>query len=408
MSHDSIKFLKHFLALRKEQWNPVEELQNKGLAQLREAARKTKYYGSKIPPPGSSFDLASFAPTDKNDVISNPEQFLAVPMATLKPAKTSGSTGNYAIVYLDQETLIKRTAFRIFLESEFGRSPHDLAIQIHGSCPKASLPSRFGLYRKKFLSIFDSDDGNFEALRKSGATVFGSYASALTVMAAHNNRLETPLRMKLMFSYGEVLNSEARKFIEESFSCRVFQLYGSTEFGPIAFECPEERKLHVNAGSFMVELVDSKNRPSKSGEVLVTSLVNLAMPLIRYRIGDLATWGKCSCGRTWPVLDSIQGRIDDYAVLPSGKTRSAFSFFGPYKAPNLKAYQIVQEKRDKFLFRYVSWPPGLSKASKEEIKRRIKVACLGEDAGVELQEVESLPKGRTGKLRHFISKVAKE
>jgi phenylacetate-CoA ligase len=226
-------------------------------------------------------------------------------------------------------------------------------------------------------------------------------------MARYNNKLETPLKMKLAFSYGEVLTPSTRKFIEGSFSCPVFQLYGSTEFGPIAFECPEERKLHINSNSFILELADSNGKPSKTGEVLVTSLVNRTMPLIRYRIGDWASWGKCSCGRTWPVLDSIKGRVDDFATLPSGKLRSAFSFFGPYKAPNLKGYQIVQETRERFIFKYSTWPPGITETSRKNILDHLRAATLGEDIEFELQEVDELPKESTGKLRHFISKLEK-
>lgn len=407
MAHETLSMIRQFLSYGREQWEPAEKIQAGRLQCLLESARKTEYYGAAIPPSASDNGIWPIKPTDKEDVISNPERFLSAPKSSLRPAKTSGSTGSYAIVYLDSATLIQRTAFRLFIESQFGRSPLDLAVQIHGSCPKPSALSKFGIFRKKFLSVFDKDEDNFRELYASGANVFGSYTSALSVMARYNNRLEKPLRMKLVFSYGEVLTQEARRFVEESFSCPLFQLYGSTEFGPIAFECPEERKLHVNSGAFLVELVDSKNRPSASGEILVTSLVNRSMPLLRYRIGDRAAWGRCGCGRSWPVLESIEGRTDDFAVLPSGKLRSAFSFFGPYAAPNLKGYQIVQETPGLFVFKYEAWPPGITESSRKNIIKHLKTATLGEDVHFELQEVESLPKESTGKLRHFISRVKK-
>jgi phenylacetate-CoA ligase len=267
--------------------------------------------------------------------------------------------------------------------------------------------SKFGIFRKKILSVFDSEEKNLAALRKSKSKVLSGYTSTIAIMAKLNMESGNPLKMKHVFCYGEVFGPETRELIESSFSCPVYQLYGSNEFGPIAYECPEEHKLHINSGTFLLELVDSKNKPSKSGEVLVTSLINHGMPLLRYRIGDRSSWGKCSCGRTWPILDSIEGRSDDFIMLPGGKLRSAFSLFCLYDIPGLKEYQVVQEAEDYFLFRHVPTGHTLPNPSKMEIIDKIHRAALGQKVHIDFEQVNSIPRGRTGKRRSVVSKVAK-
>ena len=140
--------------------------------------------------------------------------------------------------------------------------------------------------------------------------------------------------------------------------------------------------------------------------MVLTTLWKRSMPLIRYKIGDRAAFGeKCRCGRGTHTLKSIEGRIDDLIVLPSGKVRSSFSIdeFGDMAC--LKEYQIIQEKENLFLFRHVPRGVPLSGSAKSSISQRIRDGCLGEDVRIEFEEVDTIPRGRTGKLRSVMSKV---
>ena len=82
----------------------------------------------------------------------------------------------------------------------------------------------------------------------------------------------------------------SRDAIEQAFGARVFDKYGSREFSGIAYECAESRDHHVMDESYIVELlVDGRLLgPGETGEVVITDLNNFSVPLIRYRIGDLA------------------------------------------------------------------------------------------------------------------------
>jgi phenylacetate-CoA ligase len=101
-------------------------------------------------------------------------------------------------------------------------------------------------------------------------------------------------------------------------------MYSTNEVGYVALQCPVSGLYHVQSEDVMVEIVDDSGRPCSVGEtgrVVVTSLHNFKMPLIRYDLGDYATVGEnCHCGRTLPALERIVGRTRNMLKLPSGRT----------------------------------------------------------------------------------------
>ena len=220
--------------------------------------------------------------------------------------------------------------------------------------------------------------------------------------------MENPVKLKSVICGAEMLTKDYRKTIEESFSCHAYNMYGCWEFGPLAWECPEH-SLHVNTNSVIMEIVDSNGRPKKSGvgEVVLTSLRNTSMPLIRYNIGDLASWGnECSCGRSLPVLKSIEGRCDDMLTLPSGRKITPMTILVEYRGEIYKGiseYQIIQERPDLFVVKVIPTKDGF-KHEKEMIDR-IKEACFGEDVTIEIEIVDKIQKIGT-KQRRVISKVS--
>lgn len=117
---------------------------------------------------------------------------------------------------------------------------------------------------------------------------------------------------------------ETRRCIEEAFGARVFDHAGMSEIGPWGFECVEcPGVLHVMESEFIAEIIDPESlepvEPGTPGELVLTNLGRLGMPLIRYRTGDLVTAapaGRCACGRWFTRLEGgVQGRIDDMLVI---------------------------------------------------------------------------------------------
>ena len=144
------------------------------------------------------------------------------------------------------------------------------------------------------------------------------------------------------------------------------------------------------------------------------------MPLIRYRIGDLGiqTDEKCACGRSWPLIKSIQGRINDYLVLPSGRKISWFYLIRVlrrilydriYKENvfTISQYQIIQDRKDRIIFKLVKgreFNPEMLERIRKSLEKEFDK--LGEKLEVVTQIVDEIPMERSGKKRILISKIA--
>jgi phenylacetate-coenzyme A ligase PaaK-like adenylate-forming protein len=105
--------------------------------------------------------------------------------------------------------------------------------------------------------------------------------------------------------------------IKKTWNCKVYSHYGHTEFGyGFAVDCQQHQGYHLRDADFIVEIIDLKTqKPTKTGErgeIVVTTLSNEAMPLIRYRTGNISSIidTPCTCGCNLPRLGKIEGRIE--------------------------------------------------------------------------------------------------
>jgi phenylacetate-CoA ligase len=119
----------------------------------------------------------------------------------------------------------------------------------------------------------------------------------------------------------------------------------------IAMECPEHEGLHLSSENLLVEIIGEDGQPvapGEQGEIVVTDLHNYAMPLIRYRIGDLAIQAPenatCKCGRGLPMISDVSGRILDMIKLADGNEIPG-EFFVRFigNKPGVVQYRVVQE-----------------------------------------------------------------
>lgn len=421
MEPSALQILKHLVEIKRRHWldyDSIEKFQKERLAGMLQSAYQAGHYktlmdGNSLAVEDVIDNLSLLPLTKKEDIMENPDSFIAKGFSKGKLLKisTSGSTGTPLEIFLDKEAREYRIALVYDTETLFGRSPFELFAHItFETYPQNPLLSMTGLFPKLRLSSFEEEEKNFSRLEKAGAKMLRSYPSTLTIMAKLNDDKSRPLRFKSVYSSAEMLTKEARELIGDSFSCPVLDQYGSLEFRSIAWECPEEHNMHINCSSCIVEIIDENGKPKKNGvgDIVVTSLHNRAMPFLRYHIGDLGSWGKeCSCGRSHPVLKSLKGRRDDLIILPSGRIRSAFSILPMTDMKDILSFQIIQERPDLFVFRFVPAKQGPSEQSRKEVVRRIKGGCLGEEVTVEFEEVQSIKRGRTGKIRAVVSKVSK-
>jgi phenylacetate-CoA ligase len=113
-----------------------------------------------------------------------------------------------------------------------------------------------------------------------------------------------------------------RTRIEDWLGIKAYDIYGTSELsGPMFTECMEQKGFHIWSDIALVEIIDPQTgeplESGQKGELTVTILQKEALPMIRFRIGDITTMDDdiCTCGRTHPRIQRIQGRVDDMLII---------------------------------------------------------------------------------------------
>jgi phenylacetate-CoA ligase len=131
------------------------------------------------------------------------------------------------------------------------------------------------------------------------------------------------LKLRIAFIGAEPHSEAIRRKIEEIYGLKAYNSYGLSEMcGPgVAFECLLQNGLHLWEDHFYPEIIDPLSGrvlpEGEEGELVLTTLKREAMPLIRYRTGDLTRVlpGPCPCGRTHRRIERIKGRSDDMLII---------------------------------------------------------------------------------------------
>src|SRR5437867_7078020 len=337
----------------------------------------------------------------------------------LRLAHTSGTTGSSLSCYWDEEVDRATNAVlwqhRSWAGFEFG-SPHATLLGRMIVPPGQDHPPfwRFNrAWNQLFLSSFHLDDRTapsyLEALHRFQPKALESYASTAHFLALQLRARGEYLPLKAVFTSTETLLPIQREVIEERFRCRVYDYLGAAERVLFAGECPVGEGMHLFTAYGITEVTDDGGCPRRAGELghlIVTGLHNFAMPLIRYRIGDVSGIlpGVCRCGRTLPRMHSVTTKAEDIIVTPEGRFISPSVMTHPFKPmSNIIASHIIQESTDSLSIRIVRGPSYTEKDSEifmRELRKRV-----GERIRIDLDFVEKIPRTATGKLRWVISKV---
>jgi phenylacetate-CoA ligase len=165
--------------------------------------------------------------------------------------------------------------------------------------------------------------------------------------------------IQALFTTSEMLYPPVREAIESNMGIKVFDGYGLNDGGLSCHECKEHTGMHIDTERSVMEIVDDCGNPiiEKSGKIIATTLINKAMPFIRYDTGDIGTITEsgCMCGNTHPTLKEILGRSVDILITPDGtKVHGWFflyTFWKYYKG--IKQYQVIQETPEKITIKIV-------------------------------------------------------
>jgi phenylacetate-CoA ligase len=131
---------------------------------------------------------------------------------------------------------------------------------------------------------------------------------------------DTDLRLGVLGA--EPWSDTMKKRIEDWLGIKAYDIYGTSELsGPMFCECSEQKGFHVWGDLAYIEVLDPKTGeslgPGEKGELVVTMLQKEALPMIRFKIGDITSYedGVCACGRTHPRVMRISGRVDDMLII---------------------------------------------------------------------------------------------
>ena len=237
-----------------------------------------------------------------------------------------------------------------------------------------------------------------------------SYPSNLEALARYFIRNSLHLgKLRSVRAFGETIGEAVRPVCREAWGVELVDNYSAMEVGCIALQCPENADCyHVQSENLLVEVVDEAGRPCGPGEVgrvLLTTLHNFAMPLIRYEIGDYAEVGEsCSCGRTLPVLKRILGRGRNMIVFPDGrKAWPATGLATGGRELPIRQFQLVQKSPERIEARLVT-ERGFTAGEEERVAEVLRES-LGYPFIITITYMDTIPRSRGGKFEDFISEV---
>jgi phenylacetate-CoA ligase len=407
-----------------QQWWEGDRLrayQLEALNRIALAARSSRLYEERGFPDRPFEDLAELASIpvlEKND-LRRPKEILVArsPSIPTLEIHTGGTTGTPLSIHCDSPTLQRNYAFFERFRGWTGFARGARVATFAGRTVVPSTQRRPPFWRRNLAAnamLFSSYHLSPEtmpayvaALAKFRPQLIDSYPSNLELLARFMLQHGiTSVRPKSIITSSETLLPTVRVAIEQAFGCAVYDHYGSAEMAAFIGQCDRGR-YHVNSDFGIVEILRDgvAARPGESGEIVATGFINPVMPLIRYRTGDSAVvgTGSCDCGRAFPTIDCIEGRMDDYIVTPEGFRVGRLDPI--FKAvDSIAETRIVQDTPDHVRLELVaglSYTEEQGRVLVDELRKRI-----GPSMRIDLVRVSSIPRTKGGKLRMVVNLVS--
>lgn len=262
-----------------------------------------------------------------------------------------------------------------------------------------------------------------ELMQDLGSTAIACTPSYLLHMGEVAEKMGISIRKDTKLRTG-ILGAEPwtegmRNRMQDWLGIRAYDIYGTSELsGPMFTECAEQKGFHIWSDIALTEIIDPKTEepvgPGEKGELTVTILKKEALPMIRYRIGDITSMddSPCACGRTHPRIQRITGRVDDMLIIRGINVFPSQVEYALMAIPEVgQHFQIVVERKgalDDMLVRVeLNKEFSFDKitdlmAVRQKIEHRLRNS-LNVNADVELVEPGSLPRFE-GKSKKVIDK----
>jgi len=385
-------------------------------------AERVKAFRGSLPAPGAAVEPRELPIWTKDDQRSLISDLREPPIPGSFVHRTGGSTGVPIQFYMTRESYEWRMAVSdrgySWAGAEAGRRSFyvwsvPVAAQSISSRLKAGLLNKLQQRRMYNNFLFGEERKRLccEEVNRFKPEVIVGYGGRLAELARFVEQHPETLSWKarVVLSAAEGLRLGDRELLERWLGREVFMSYGSREFMLIGMECQHRCGYHISSDSLMVEIVDKSGNAiprGETGRILVTDLRNDANPFIRYEIGDLGAMGpdQCVCGLPFPLLDRVEGRLQEVLYTTTGDTLTGI--FVPHLLKEfkwIKGFQVVQERLDLIRIRLISDVPP-AKPDLEPITRKFH-EVLGSGMVIVYDSVAELETSANGKTPPIIVRM---
>ena len=276
---------------------------------------------------------------------------------------TSGSTGEPAVVLRSSTETQVLHAYRLRAQILSGLRPADRRVFLRGNpSRKPRFYDRLRLFEQVEVdSCLDAPDilALLAPLQPDVVRGQPQTLSRLAEVAGDSDLAH--VRPRLIFSGADTLTPQFRRRISEAFGSTIVDFYGTDEFDLLAWECKRCGQYHTCDDSVIVEIVAGGQvaEPGQEGRVIVTGLHSLAMPFLRFDVGDIARRPveRAPCPIGFESMEQPLGRSRDFLPLPGGGALSPSSILlGLEELEGLGRFQVVQTALDEVIVYYEPLP----------------------------------------------------
>ena len=345
-----------------------------------------------------------------------------VDVTTCKVTHSSGTTGEPVEYAYDGQALNYARAIKVREKLWCGVRPGDRWVNIAMTRKRGGHQITGGTWRTflktyaakgRDVDVIEDVDEQVKQMLEFQPAVLQAYPTSLHALAlAVRRQRMSNWKPRLIFTVAELLGEDTRLLVREVFGKEIMDIYGLIEVGDVGWQCQKAAEYHINADAMLVEFLNDGKvvGPGEIGEIVVTSLYNKAMPLIRYRSSDAgrpSSGGQCPCGCTLPTMRVIDGKMLDFLVLPGGKLVSPHV---PKKAllfvEGILRFQIVQQSVSEIEV-LCEVGPDWNEETPGQIEHALR-PIVGAGVRITPRAVEQIERAPSGKIKVIVSHVSKD
>lgn len=354
-------------------------------------------------------DLAKLPFLDKHIVRENFDKLIAKNTLEFlcKTAKTTGTTGTPGKFLRDYYSINFEKAMISRFEKCCGdKNLRRLTLRADVVVPFEQDVPPFWEYNKAddelIMSAYHLCDKNakyfIDKILEFNPEIMYLQPSTACILARIFQDIPNKLDIKAIFTSSETLSGYQKDFVEKTFKTKIYDRYGMVERVAAIGHC-EKGNYHIFEDYSIVELIPQEDYY----EICGTDFNNFAMPLLRYKTGDLVILeeNKCTCGRNFREVSSIQGRAVNYILTPEHTKKVNLDLINR-DIENIVETQYVQESIDELIVKIVATPNFTEKDEQKIINNTRDY--ISPNMKISIEKVDEIPRNKNGKFVNVIRK----